>query len=117
VIRHPHWRKENQCVMNRKQSTSIWGKHHPENHKGEGNTPNAQRPAVRKMDRAKRDPSSRRAHWPHSRCNAARGTSPGAAAAGRAGAAADRTTGIAAVAVGEATMISSPGGGSRPAAA
>lgn len=59
----------------------------------------------------------RGAYCPHSRCNAARGASPGAAAAGRAGAAADRTTGIVAVAVGEATMISSAGGGSTPAAA
>jgi len=41
VKRRPHWRKENQCVMNRQQSTSISGKHHPENHKGEGSTPNA----------------------------------------------------------------------------
>jgi hypothetical protein len=41
VIRRPHWRKENQCVMNHEQSTSTSGKHHPENHKGEGNTPNA----------------------------------------------------------------------------
>jgi hypothetical protein len=39
VIRRPHWRKENQCVMNRQQSTSISGKPHLENHKGEGNTP------------------------------------------------------------------------------
>jgi hypothetical protein len=38
VIRRPHGRKENQCVMNRQQSTSISGKHHPENHKGEGST-------------------------------------------------------------------------------
>ena len=37
--RRPHWRKENQCVMNRQQSTSISGKPHLENHKGEGNTP------------------------------------------------------------------------------
>jgi hypothetical protein len=37
VILHPHRRKENQCVMNRQQSTSISGKPHPENHKGEGN--------------------------------------------------------------------------------
>ena len=34
MIRCPHWRKENQCVMNHEQSTSISGKHHPENHKG-----------------------------------------------------------------------------------
>jgi hypothetical protein len=34
VIRRPHWRKENQCVMNHEQSTSISGKHRPENHKG-----------------------------------------------------------------------------------
>jgi hypothetical protein len=39
VKRRPHWRKENQCVMNRQQSTSISGKPHLENHKGEGNTP------------------------------------------------------------------------------
>ena len=37
--RRPHWRKENQCVMNRQQSTSISGKPHLENHKGEGSTP------------------------------------------------------------------------------
>jgi hypothetical protein len=36
VILRPHWRKENQCVMNRQQSTSISGKHHPENARGEG---------------------------------------------------------------------------------
>src|SRR6516225_3535129 len=29
VIRRPHWRKKNQCVMNRQPSTSISGKHHP----------------------------------------------------------------------------------------
>src|SRR4051812_12595494 len=53
VIRHPHWRKENQCVMNRKQSTSIWGKHHPENHKGEGSRPSLplQKAAHLAMDR------------------------------------------------------------------
>src|SRR6476659_1168452 len=34
VILRPHRRKENQCVMNRQQSTSIPGKPHPENHKG-----------------------------------------------------------------------------------
>ena len=39
MIRRPHWRKENQCVMNRQQSTFISGKPHLENHKGEGNTP------------------------------------------------------------------------------
>jgi hypothetical protein len=32
-------RKENQCVMNYEQSTSISGKHHPENHKGEWSAP------------------------------------------------------------------------------
>jgi hypothetical protein len=32
-------RKENQCVMNYEQSTSISGKHHPENHKGEWRAP------------------------------------------------------------------------------
>src|SRR6476661_1911101 len=37
VILRPYRRKENQCVMNRQQSTSISGKPHPENHKGEGN--------------------------------------------------------------------------------
>src|SRR5262249_5265037 len=36
VIRRPHWRKKNQCVMNRQLSTSISGKHHPENRRGEG---------------------------------------------------------------------------------
>jgi hypothetical protein len=36
ILRPPH-RKRNQCVMNDQQSTSIPGKHHPENHKGEGN--------------------------------------------------------------------------------
>src|SRR3954453_10342700 len=41
VILGPYRRKENQCVMNHQQSTSISGKHHPENHKGEGNTPSA----------------------------------------------------------------------------
>src|SRR5258707_11338199 len=41
VILRPHRRKENQCVMNRQQSTSISGKPHPENHKGKGNTPSA----------------------------------------------------------------------------
>ena len=40
--RRPHWRKENQCVMNRQQSTSISGKPHLENHKGEGNAPSAE---------------------------------------------------------------------------
>src|SRR3977135_751826 len=30
--------------MNRQQSTSISGKHHPENHKGEGSTPSARHP-------------------------------------------------------------------------
>ena len=39
MLRRPHRRKKNQCVMNRQQSTSISGKHHPENHKGEGSTP------------------------------------------------------------------------------
>src|SRR5215216_3240887 len=32
VIRDPRWRKQNQCVMNRQQSTSISGKDEPENH-------------------------------------------------------------------------------------
>ena len=32
-------RKENQCVMNYEQSTSISGKHHPENHKGGWSAP------------------------------------------------------------------------------
>src|SRR5258705_6038015 len=41
VIRGPHRRKENQCVMNRRQSTSIPRNDHPENHKGEGSTPSA----------------------------------------------------------------------------
>ncbi len=31
MIRRPHWRKRNQCIMNDWQSTSISGKHHPEN--------------------------------------------------------------------------------------
>jgi hypothetical protein len=39
VILRPHRCKENQCVMNHQQSTSISGKPHPENHKGEGNRP------------------------------------------------------------------------------
>ena len=39
MLRRPHRRKKNQCVMNRQQSTSISGKHHPENHKGEGSRP------------------------------------------------------------------------------
>jgi hypothetical protein len=33
VIRDPRWHKQNQCVMNRQQSTSISGKHEPENHR------------------------------------------------------------------------------------
>ena len=41
VIRRPHRRKKSQCVMNRQQSTSTSGKHHSENHKGEGSTPSA----------------------------------------------------------------------------
>ena len=36
MIIHPHWRKRNQCFMNRQLSTSISGKRKPENHKGEG---------------------------------------------------------------------------------
>jgi hypothetical protein len=43
VILRPHRRKENQCIMNRQQSTSISGKPHPENHKGEGSKPSARR--------------------------------------------------------------------------
>jgi hypothetical protein len=39
VICRPYWRKEIQRVMNRQQSTSILGKRHPENHKGEGSAP------------------------------------------------------------------------------
>src|SRR5690349_3659034 len=39
VILRPYRRKENQCVMNRRQSISISGNSHPENHKGEGNRP------------------------------------------------------------------------------
>ena len=39
MIFRPHRRKKNQRVMNRRQSTSILGKPHPENHKGEGNRP------------------------------------------------------------------------------
>jgi hypothetical protein len=35
VIRRPHSRKKNQRVMNREPSTSISGKHHPENARGE----------------------------------------------------------------------------------
>src|SRR5262249_16255984 len=38
VIRRPHSRKKNQGVMNRQPSTSISGKHHPENARGEGAT-------------------------------------------------------------------------------
>ncbi len=36
MIRGPHRRKKNQRVMNRWQSTSISGKRHPENARGEG---------------------------------------------------------------------------------
>src|SRR5437879_6401170 len=36
VIRRPHSRKKNQRVMNCQPSTSISGKHHPENRRGEG---------------------------------------------------------------------------------
>src|SRR5215831_17451524 len=38
VIRRPHSRKKNQCVMNRQPSTSISGKHRPENY-GRGSRP------------------------------------------------------------------------------
>src|SRR6476646_8237695 len=41
VIRRPHSRKKNQRVMNRQPSTSISGKHHPENY-GRGSRPRAQ---------------------------------------------------------------------------
>jgi hypothetical protein len=44
VIFRPHRRKKNQRVMNRRQSTSILGKPHPENHKGEGNRPRRMAP-------------------------------------------------------------------------
>jgi hypothetical protein len=44
VIFRPHRRKKNQRVMNRRQSTSISGKPHPENHKGEGNRPRRMAP-------------------------------------------------------------------------
>src|ERR1700732_5487382 len=36
VIRRPHRRKKNQWVMNRRLSTSISGKDHPEHRQGEG---------------------------------------------------------------------------------
>src|SRR5258705_7920302 len=36
VIHRPHGSKKNQRVMNRQQSISISGKHHPENTRGEG---------------------------------------------------------------------------------
>jgi len=36
VIFRPHSRKKNQRVMNLQPSTSISGKHHPENARGEG---------------------------------------------------------------------------------
>jgi hypothetical protein len=36
VVLRPHRRKRNQCVMNRQQSTSISGKHDPNNLRGEG---------------------------------------------------------------------------------
>ena len=36
VLLDPNWRKENQCVMNHQQSTSISGKRHTENQWGEG---------------------------------------------------------------------------------
>src|SRR5262245_59162434 len=36
VIRRPHSRKKNQGVMNHQPPTSISGKHHPENARGEG---------------------------------------------------------------------------------
>jgi hypothetical protein len=42
VIRRPHSRKKNQCVMNRQPSTSISGKHHPENY-GRGSGPSPRR--------------------------------------------------------------------------
>ena len=42
MLRRLHCCKENQCVMNRRQSTSIPRNDHPENHKGEGNAPSAQ---------------------------------------------------------------------------
>ena len=35
AIRRPHWRKENQCVMNCLSST-LSQENHPENHKAEG---------------------------------------------------------------------------------
>jgi hypothetical protein len=54
VIRRPHWRKENQCVMNRQQSISISGKHRPENHKGEGNTPSAKQLSLHQTKRDER---------------------------------------------------------------
>ena len=38
AIRRPHWRKENQCVMNCLSST-LSQENHPENHKAEGSTP------------------------------------------------------------------------------
>src|SRR5262249_33339674 len=41
VIRGRHRRKKNQRVMNRRQSTSISGKRHPKNARGEGKEPAA----------------------------------------------------------------------------
>ena len=52
--RRPHWRKENQCVMNRQQSTSISGKHHPENHKAQGGVEHTERVAPSDQSRAVR---------------------------------------------------------------
>ena len=72
-------------------------------------------PAVRSWRPACR--CRRGGHCPSSRCNAARGSRPSAAGAGRAGAVADSKAGIAAAALGAATMIVSAGGGSTPAAA
>ena len=40
MISCPHRRKENQCVMNCQQSTSIPRNDHPENHNEEGSAPN-----------------------------------------------------------------------------
>jgi hypothetical protein len=36
VIRRPHLRKINQCIMNAELSTCILGNHRPENARGEG---------------------------------------------------------------------------------
>lgn len=47
MLLHPYWRKENQCVMNHQQSTSISGKQRTENLAGEGSSAIAQQDRVR----------------------------------------------------------------------